>query len=50
MRHSETWYLLVVIQQIPHQGILDIADNQLSQAWDNILDTLAAKGKITILP
>lgn len=50
MRHSEIWYLLVVIQQIPHQGILDIPDNQLSQAWDNILDTLAARGKITILP
>jgi hypothetical protein len=49
MRHSEIWYLLVVIQQITHQGVVVIPDNQVSQAWDNILDELIARGVIRIV-
>jgi hypothetical protein len=49
MRHSEMWYLLVVIELIIQQGIVKIPDNQRSQAWDNILEALAARRVITIL-
>jgi hypothetical protein len=38
MRHTEIWYLLTAIQQITQQGIVDIPEDQVSQAWDNILD------------
>ncbi len=49
MRHTEIWYLLNAIQQITQQGIVQIPDNQVNQAWDDILDALVARGVITIV-
>jgi hypothetical protein len=48
MRHSEMWYTLVNIQQIT-QGILAIEDNEVSKAWDDILDELIKNNLIKIV-